>query len=131
MSTSLIPKVLIIEPDRLLSKIYLDFFSKEDFDIEIAHNAQNAINSVDKNIPSAIVIELQLTDHSGLEFLYELRSYKDLQQVPVIVYSIVPVDEFKDSMESLLTELNVSKYLEKETTPLWYLSDELKKIIKI
>ncbi len=124
-------KVLILEPDYLLSKIYLDFFSNEEFDVEIANNAQKAINIVDRIIPDLIVVEIQLTDHSGVEFLYELRSYKDLQQVPVIIYSVIPACEFKDSMEIFLRDLNVSLYLEKETNTLQDLADELNKFLRI
>ncbi len=113
-----------------MSKLLQDSLSTNRLRIDIANNAQKAIEMVDENIPDAIVAELQLTSHSGIEFLYELRSYKDLQRVPVIIYSIVPEEEFKDSRETLMEELNVIKYLEKESISLKTLKDEISKILK-
>ena len=51
-------------------------------------SAQSGIDAVDANIPDVIVIEPQLGLHNGVEFLYELRSYPEWQDIPVVVYSI-------------------------------------------
>jgi DNA-binding response OmpR family regulator len=72
-------KLLLVEPDRLLAGIYLEALSEADYEVIYAPNAQLAILVADQIRPDFIILELQLIEHSGIEFLYELRSYADWQ----------------------------------------------------
>jgi response regulator RpfG family c-di-GMP phosphodiesterase len=72
----------------------------------------------DRFQPDLVVIELQLVEHSGIEFLYEFRSYPDWQDVPVIVQSQVPPREFNASIQLLKDELGIKEYLYKPQTTL-------------
>jgi DNA-binding response OmpR family regulator len=74
--------------------------------------------SADVIQPDLVILELQLVEHSGIEFLYEFRSYTDWQQVPVIIQSQVPPAEFADSWQLLHDELGVRGYLYKPRTSL-------------
>lgn len=111
-------KILIIEPDYILNKIYKQFLSREGHMVVSCYNAQSAVFAVDVEIPHLIILELQLVSHSGIEFLYELRSYKEWQEIPVIIHSSVPKEEFADSWIILQNELGVTNYLYKEETSL-------------
>lgn len=51
-------------------------------------NAQKALDSLDDQLPDAIVLEIQLGTHNGIELLYEIRSYPEWQGIPVIVHTI-------------------------------------------
>ena len=68
--------------------------------------------------PDIVIVELQLVDHSGIEFLYEFRSYVDWQQIPVIILTNVPESEFAGSQSLLRDDLNVQAYLYKPLTSL-------------
>lgn len=76
------------------------------FDYKVAwcRNAQTALDSLDETFPDLVVVELQLGLHNGIEFLYEMRSYPEWQQIPAIVHTInaKAQDEiFAQSFESL------------------------------
>lgn len=83
--------ILLIEPDKILSENYRLSFQKSGYKIQITHDAQAAIYAVDKIKPDLIVLEIQLASHSGIEFLYELRSYSDWQNIPVIILSLIHI----------------------------------------
>lgn len=83
-------RVLLIEPDCLLGEIYQAALKHRGHHITWSVTAQAAIAAADKKQPDVIILELQLPNHNGVEFLYELRSYNDLQDIPVIVLSHVP-----------------------------------------
>ena len=83
-------KVLYIEPDRLLAKSVSDYLQSFGHRVEWCTDAQNAINAADKSMPDIIIMELLLAGHSGIEFLYELRSYSEWQAIPVIVFTVLP-----------------------------------------
>lgn len=113
--------LLLIEPDPVLVKIYKDYLEKNGFKIAAAKDAQDAVNKADKKTPDIVVMELQLVGHSGIEFLYEFRSYSEWQKVPVIINSHVPKREFKENWRVLSQELGVIEYLYKPITSLSHL----------
>lgn len=111
-------ELLLIEPDRLLAATYYQALSDAGYRVTAAGSAQAAILAADRIIPELVVLELQLVEHSGIEFLYEFRSYPEWQGIPVIIQTQVPVAEFKDSWRLLSAELGVKDYLYKPETSL-------------
>jgi DNA-binding response OmpR family regulator len=109
--------ILLIEPDLVLAKIYSNALNAVGYEITVMGQAQSAILALDAQLPDLIILEPQLVGHSGIEFLYELRSYADLQNIPVLMHSFVQLEAFNQSREVLRT-LNVVGYLYKPQTSL-------------
>lgn len=82
--------ILIIEPDHILGKEINRAFKSAGFNSRLSCSAQEAISEIDRDAPDAIVLELQLASHSGVEFLHEFRSYEDWADIPIFIYSKVP-----------------------------------------
>jgi DNA-binding response OmpR family regulator len=82
--------ILLVEPDKVLARTYVRALQGAGFKVVWAANAQAAIRATDKHRPSLIILELQLAEHGGVEFIYELRSYPDWQRLPVLILSMVP-----------------------------------------
>ena len=110
--------VLLIEPDRILAETYAQAILSAGHKVAVAPGAQSGILVADRLQPDIVVLELQLVEHSGIEFLYEFRSYPDWQAVPVIIQTQVPPREFNASTELLRNELGVREYLYKPHTDL-------------
>jgi DNA-binding response OmpR family regulator len=108
--------VLLIEPNHLLAKSYKHALEGAGHKVRLCVKGQAAIEMADKRTPELIILELQLPGHNGLEFLYELRSYKEWQNIPVVILSIIPRGEVEDTVAWSL--LNVGDYLYKPTTRL-------------
>lgn len=121
--------ILLIEPDRVLANTYKEALKRRGFNVVVCGGAQSAINLTDKLSPSLIILELQLTGHSGFEFLYELRSYKDWQSIPAIILTSISMSEFEDNWEIIKRELGVVSYLYKPTTNLIALSEQVEEIL--
>jgi DNA-binding response OmpR family regulator len=119
--------VLLVESDTKLAAVYREFLGKEGYKVVTAADAQQAIHAVDEHRPNLVVLEVQLPDHNGVEFLYELRSYADWHDLPVIIYSIIPPERFKIAPENW-GDYGVQDYLYK---PKAKLTDLLKAINKI
>lgn len=109
--------VLIIEPDLILAKESKKAFEKVGLKVELCSNAQGAINIIDNNKPAAVLLELQLAGHSGIEFLHEFRSYEDWTSVSVFIYSSVPKYSFGVD-EKTWEHLGIERYLHKSEVPL-------------
>lgn len=111
-------KILLIEPDRQLAQTYYEALQSEGHNVVAAAGAQSAILAADQHQPDLIILELQLVEHSGVEFLYELRSYPEWHDIPVIVQTIIPPVEFNDSGRTLTAQLGVRQFLYKPQTSL-------------
>lgn len=107
--------ILLLEPDGILGKTYAKALREKGHKVSWCRDSQSAIQSSDKDRPDVIVAELQLARHNGVEFLYELRSYSDWQDIPVIVLSHVPS---LSGTQATLRHLNVKDYLYKPRTKL-------------
>jgi len=119
------PHILLIEPDRRLAATYQQALESAGHRVVAAAGAQAAIMAADAAKPDLVILELQLVEHSGIEFLYEFRSYLDWQAVPVIIQTHVPSSEFDDSRHLLHDELGVQAYLYKPRTSLRRLVTEV------
>lgn len=117
--------VLMLEPDEQLAGIYQAAFEHVGYVVRRSVSAQEAVFQVDEHLPDVILVELQLVAHSGIEFLYELRSYAEWQHIPVLIHSCIPPTEFEDSMSLLKGMLNVKEYLYKPHTTLLALLREV------
>jgi DNA-binding response OmpR family regulator len=110
--------ILLIEPDRVLADTYRQALLRDGHEIMVRTSAQVAIFAADETLPDLVILELQLIEHSGIEFLYEFRSYPEWQAIPVIILSHVPPAEFDVSRELLTRELGVRSYHYKPHTSL-------------
>jgi len=110
--------VLIVEPDRRLGEVYAAALRSRSYSVDQAMTAQDAITAADSHMPDLVLLEVQLTAHSGIEFLYEFRSYADWMSVPVIIVSTVPPVEFAASYKLLHERLGVVAYHYKPRTSL-------------
>lgn len=81
-------KLLLIEPDKILSQSAANKFAHAGYKVIVCHTAQSALDALDRHPPDVIVLEPQLGIHNGIEFLYEMRSYNEWQSIPVIIYTL-------------------------------------------
>lgn len=111
-------QILLIEPDRMLARTYFDALTHAGHEVQTRATAQAGIHCADNIRPDVVILELQLVAHSGIEFLYEFRSYPDWQAIPVVVITNVPAREFAGSWKLMHDQLTVSQYLYKPLTSL-------------
>lgn len=116
-------QILFIEPDRVLAETYFQALTNAGHEVIVTPSAQTAIMVTDQINPDLIILEIQLIEHSGIEFLYELRSYLDWQNIPVIIQTIVPPGEFTGNWQVMKHQLGISEYLYKPNTSLSRLID--------
>lgn len=109
--------VLLVEPDNKLANIYKQYLQTAGHQVYISKGAQEAVQLADEYRPDIVVLELQLTGHSGVEFLYEFRSYPEWTGIPVLLHTLVPPQSLTIS-EPLIEQLNIQGYLYKPATSL-------------
>ncbi len=113
-------RVLLVEPDRSLGKIYERALNKAGYEVSVCQGAQAAIHAADSAKPDVVVVELQLPEHGGVEFLHEFRSYPEWQHVPVILQTFVPQQNI-NGWHKHFASLGITDYLYKPAATLSHL----------
>jgi DNA-binding response OmpR family regulator len=121
-------RILLLEPDRVLAQQYTSFLVGEGYAVSWREDAQSGVIMADKYQPDLVIIELLLAGHSGIEFLYEFRSYADWRTVPALILSNVAKRDI-GVPDSTLSELGVGAYLYKPETTLGLLGKQVKKLL--
>lgn len=99
--------ILLLEPNTLLARTYTQALEHAGHSVAHATGAQAAVNAADGRTPDVVIVELQLPQHSGIEFLHEFRSYGEWQHIPVIVNTVLSMPELGEAAEALKRDLGV------------------------
>ena len=116
--------ILLVEPDHVLAGNIKRVLNKKGHKLVWVVEAQAAITAADKKQPDLIIVDLMLAGRSGVEFLYELRSYPEWASLPVVVFSNLSPKEISP-FEPSLAQLNVQKIFYKATVSLAELTDQI------
>lgn len=120
--------ILIVEADQLLAKNLSASFRRAGHKTTHTTDAQSAITAADVSKPDAIILDLLLAGRSGIEFLYELRSYPDWKDIPVIIYSSIRPSELP---AGFLSESGITKAFYKPLIKLADLTDEVQRLAAV
>lgn len=90
------PKILLVEDDRFLSKMYVDKMSREEgFEVEAVGLGEEALQFIEKSPPDLVLLDIILPDLNGVQVLKRMRDKEKTAAIPVL----------------LLTNLNEKDYI--------------------
>jgi DNA-binding response OmpR family regulator len=102
--------VLVVDDERHIVQLVKLYLTNEGYQVEAAHDGQEAIEKVRLVKPDLIVLDLMLPNVSGLEICRQLRQESD---VPIIM--LTARDEPEDRVAGL--ELGADDYVTKPFNP--------------
>ena len=81
--------ILIVDDDKNFIDTLQDGLNLKSVDavIRVAKSAREALDALDAALPSVIILDIQLPDMHGVEFLRVIRQSERLKKVPVIFIS--------------------------------------------
>ena len=80
-------KILIIEDDEHISKIYNIKLKAEGMNVVFASDGIEGLEKVVSENPSLIILDLMIPKKDGFEVLEEIKKMPDRRDIPVIVLS--------------------------------------------
>lgn len=86
-------KILVVEDDRFLSKVYSKKLTKEGYDVSLAVEGSEAVRKVKEELPNLILLDLILPGKSGFEVLAEIKSDAKTSKIPVVILSNLGQEE--------------------------------------
>lgn len=80
-------KILLVEDDPFLSSLLKNRLSKEQIDVQHAHDGQEALDILKTTKPDLILLDLILPKKSGFEVMEGVRQDPQLANAPIIIIS--------------------------------------------
>lgn len=103
------PKILIVEDDLSLSKMYSMKFRSEGFNVLVANDGAKGLAMAASENPALILLDMMLPKYSGIEFLEQLGQHSQPIKIPIIALS--NLTEKQEADRAL--QLGVKEYLAK------------------
>lgn len=117
--------VLIVDDEVDITNYLGTVLTDAGMNVLIAHDGDEALNSLKRQVPDLISLDLVMPGKSGIRVLMELRKNRDWSRIPVIIVTAHARDPKvqRDLRETLAdsTMVGPSLYLEKPVTPQSYL----------
>lgn len=80
-------KVLLIEDDLPMVKMYSTKLRKENFEVEVACDGEEGLKRAKEWSPDLVVLDLMIPKIGGMELLEQLRADSKTKNLPVIILS--------------------------------------------
>ncbi len=78
-------KILVVEDDPLISRMYQKIFSFEGFEVEMAGDGEEGWEKVKKVNPNLILLDIMMPKMNGLQVLEKLKLDPDTKKIPVVM----------------------------------------------
>jgi len=78
-------KILIVDDDAFLTKMYASKFSKAGFEIFLAFDGEKGLAIAKEHIPDIIILDILLPEMDGYEVLARLKKNSLTQSIPVVM----------------------------------------------
>ena len=80
-------KVLVIEDDQRINKVYTVKLSVEGIKVATAIDGEEGLRKVYSELPDLIILDLMLPKKSGFEILKEIKADSRVKHIPVLILS--------------------------------------------
>jgi len=80
-----VAKILIVEDDALLSKMYLSIFKSENYEVDTAANGQEGLDKARSGKPTLILLDIMMPQINGMEVLRQLKADPAVKDIPVVI----------------------------------------------
>ena len=80
-------KILIIEDDPLINKMYSEKLSRDGYQTDIAENGQLGLDKMKQNPPDLLILDIMMPKMGGIEVIDAMKQDTNLEKIPIIVLS--------------------------------------------
>jgi len=86
-------KILLVDDDRLMTKMYEGKFEDDGFDIQTAPDGKVGLSKAQKFQPDLILLDIMMPKMDGLTTLDKIKKDSALKNIPIILLTNVGDDE--------------------------------------
>lgn len=94
-------KILFVEDDPLIVKIYATRLEADGFHVLTADNGETGLHVAETEFPDLIVLDVMMPKMDGFAVLTRLRENEKMKSVPILLYSNLAQEEEMQRAKSL------------------------------
>jgi DNA-binding response OmpR family regulator len=110
--------IFFAEDDPLMSGMYVRAFKLDDFDLKMAYDGEEAINTLKamNPKPTVAILDIMMPKKSGFDVLKEMKENPELKNIPVILLTNLSGEKDMNKARELGANLCLvkSQYISKE-----------------
>ncbi|MEI6266942.1 MAG: response regulator [bacterium] len=80
-------KILIIEDDRYISKMYQLKLSLDGFDVQVAENGRVGVERLKNIRPDIVLTDILMPEMDGFEVIQSIKSDNEYKNIPILIMS--------------------------------------------
>lgn len=119
-------KILIVEDDLLLSRMYQRVLSSKGDEVDIAYDGEEGLEKAKAQKPDLVLLDIMLPKMNGIEVLEKLKSTPSTKEIPVIILSNLTEDTQLDEAMAK----GASKYIKKVNSDPMQVADMIREIVQ-
>lgn len=119
-------KLLLVEDDALLVRLYQKKFTQEGHEVISAANGEEGMALLEKEQPDLVILDIMMPKMSGLEMLERIKANSATASVPVIILSNLGGEEEQDRA----LELGAVSYIVKANNDPAQVSAKVREILQ-
>ena len=78
-------KILIVEDDPLISRMYQKIFSFEGYDVEMAGDGEEGWEKIKATKPTIVLLDIMMPKMNGLQVLEKVKNDPELKGIPIVM----------------------------------------------
>lgn len=119
-------KVLLVDDDPLIIRMYEHKLSADGYEVILAFDGEDGLVKAADTKPDVILLDLMMPKMNGIEALKHLKKDADTKKIPVVILTNIGDDQ---AYVKTTKELGAVDYLVKATTSLKELSARVASIV--
>jgi two-component system alkaline phosphatase synthesis response regulator PhoP len=116
-------KILIIEDDPLIQKMYAEKLAREGYEVDTASDGEIGISKIQAFLPDLVIVDIMMPKKNGIEVINYIKTQENLANTKIIVLSNLSENPDIEKAKSL----GVNEYLTKSDIDPEDVSETVKK----
>ncbi len=85
------PKILVVDDDPFLCKLYELFLHEEGYETVTAVNGEDALNALDRENPDLVILDVMMPILDGMQVAKLMRENPRTENIPILLVSASPL----------------------------------------
>ena len=119
-------KVLLVDDDPMMAKMYQRFLEGEGFEFAAAFNGEEGLAVIKKDRPDIILLDIMMPKMSGLATLKVIKADPNLKDIPVVI--LTNLGDWSEDIENC-KKLGAEDYWVKANMSLKEVGERIRKIL--
>lgn len=98
------PKLLMIDDDKVSSRLHASMLSKKGFDVTLFHDPLQGLNEIPILEPDVVILDWVMPEISGIDALHQIREHHSPFELPVLM--LTSMDKASDLETALAAGAN-------------------------